>query len=54
MGLPEEHPEKNGVDVKLGEVVAYIRGKLGLQGDPGTSELDVILKGTEKLTVAES
>jgi histidyl-tRNA synthetase len=54
MGLPEEHPEKNGVDVKLGEVVVYIKGKLGMQSDPGMSELDVILKGTEKLTVAES
>jgi histidyl-tRNA synthetase len=54
MGLPEDHPEKNGVDVKLEEVVAYCKQKLGIPMESVPGELEGILKGTEKLTVVES
>lgn len=52
MGLPEGHPEKDGVGVKLEDMVKYIREKLGMQSSaPG--ELELILKGTEALRVQD-
>lgn len=32
MGLPEGHPEKNGVDVKLAELVSEVRSRLEARG----------------------
>jgi histidyl-tRNA synthetase len=53
MGLPEGHPEKDGVPVKIEEMAKYIQGKLGIEARQGPSELEQILRGTEALSVQD-
>ena len=33
MGLPDKHPEKNGIDVKLENLVEEVRARISLRGD---------------------
>ena len=32
MGLPDGHPDKNGIDVKLADLVAEVRSRLAAHG----------------------
>ena len=32
MGLPDGHPDKNGIDVKLADLVAEVRSRLAARG----------------------
>ena len=54
MGLPEGHAEKDGVPVPVGELVVYVKGKLGVEERSTPSELEMILRGTEALMLSDS
>lgn len=53
MGLPDGHPEKDGVPVKIEGMAKHIKEKLGIDMRQPPSELEQILKGTEALSLQD-